>query len=441
MREIDYCDSKRITMLLQLVAEISQAQEPAEVLRAFTHRWTQLHGRTGYVSLSCRSVAPGQYRITRLLPKASGARMVANDPWSNMDAMEVHEGGLLGKIVSGGVPMLMTDLDVRDDPVIGDALSGYRTLMAIPLFDRGRAMNWSIELLPQADAFTVKDLEDALLRNNLVGGTVRQVLTAKKLRAANKLIQEEVERIAAVQRALLPEELPQIPGFKLARSYQTFDRAGGDLYMIEPLLSDPGDSSSDPDGRWIIFMADVSGHGPAAAVMMAIVHTLVVAYPRRLDNAGELLDYLNSQLCAKRLNQAFVTAFAGIIEPNSRRMSYSCAGHPPPIWRKPRSNGQIDIEQLDAVGGLPLGIMCNESYAQAAIKFEPNQALALYTDGIIDTRNKDRKFFGIEGVVGAMRCCEGDPACAVQTIQQMVLQHEDGHRPEDDQTLLLLYVE
>ncbi len=456
MRFHDYPDNKRLPVLMDLVSDLSKANDPSEVLRAFGMGWSKLAGSSGYISLSCRGLEPGEYRITRMLALGDIEKNSGEALWQPSGEKPIHTAGLLGEIVSRGRPMIVHDLDVKDDPVLGDSISEYCSLTATPLFDGGKILNWAINLSTDPIAHTEKELEDVLLRSNLVGGTVRHVQTAKKLREVHQRIKDEVEQIAKIQQALLPEKLPDIPGVTIAAQYQTYDQAGGDIYTFHPLGTGLGHTVKKPDGRWAIFIGDVSGHGPAAAVVMAMVESMLATYPMTPDTTGQVLDYLNKHLCAKRIFSTFVTAFHALYDPATRTLTYSRAGHPPPLWRKPCSNvtdtgkpdgmdglggGKAEVTELDAIGGLPLGIMPEETYEDASIILEPGQTLTLYTDGIPETRSPDGTFFGTEGIINAMLECDGEAECAVETILQHVRKHEAGGRPQDDQTLVVMRVD
>jgi sigma-B regulation protein RsbU (phosphoserine phosphatase) len=449
MRILDFPDNKRLPVLLDLVSDLSKANDPSEVLRAFGIGWSKLAGSSGYISLSCRGLEPGEYRITRMLELGDIEANPGDALWQPSGEKPIRTGGLLGEIVSRGRPLIVQDLDIKDDPVLGDAIADCRSLTATPLFDNGKVLNWAISLSSDPAVHTEKVLEDVLLRSNLVGGTVRHVQTAKKLREVHQRIKDEVEKIANIQRALLPEKLPDIPGVSIAATYQTYDQAGGDIYTFHPLGTGLGHTANKPDGRWAIFIGDVSGHGPAAAVVMAMVESMLSSYPMTPDTTGQVLDYLNKHLCAKRIYSTFVTAFHALYDPATRTLTYSRAGHPPALLRKPRSDdagassgaADIDMVELDVVGGLPLGIMAEESYEDATIVLEPGQTLTLYTDGITETRAPGGEFFGTEGIISALKVCSGEADCAVDTIMEHVRKHEAGGRPEDDQTIVVMRVQ
>lgn len=440
MRILDFPNNQRLPMLLRLVSDLSKADDPSDVLRAFGQGWTELSGEMGYISLSCRGLESGEYRITQKLLHDEIARAHGEVKWRPSHDLPIHAGGLLGQIVEGGKPVIIQDLQNHSDPVLGDELQPYQSLTAVPLYDGGKPLNWSISLSHDKAKHTEKELEDVVLRSNLVGGTVRHVQTAKKLREVHQRIKDEVQKIADIQQALLPEKLPDIPGITLAARYQTYDEAGGDLYSFHPLGTGIRHTIKKPDGRWAIIIGDVSGHGPAAAVVMAMVESMLSSYPITPDTTGQVLEYLNQHLCAKRIFSTFVTAFHALYDPATRKLTYSRAGHPPPMWRKPTTNGQVDVDELGTVGGLPLGIMPEETYEDATIQLEPGQTLTLYTDGIPETRSPDGEFFGNEGIQNALRECSGEADCAVDSIMNHVRKHEAGQRPQDDQTLIVMKV-
>ena len=440
MRILDFPDNKRLPILTELVSNLSKATDPSEVLRAFGRGWAKLNGPSGYISMSCRGLEPGEYRITRMLVHDDIDRVHQESLWRPSDQLPVHTGGLLGEIVRRGKPLLVQDLDMQDDPVLGDAIAGYRVLIATPLYDGGEVLNWAINLHHDPSAYTEKELEHALMRSNLVGGTVKHVQTAKKLREVHQRIKDEVKKIAGIQRALLPERLPEIPGLSLAARYLTYDEAGGDLYSFHALGTGLSHLEQAPDGRWAIIIGDVSGHGPAAAVVMAMVMSILASYPMTPDTVGPVLAYLNKHLCAKRIYGTFVTLFHALYDPKTLKLTYARAGHPPPLWRKPIGDGTVEVEQLDAVGGLPLGIMPDECYEDATIELRPGQTLALYTDGIPETRSPDGTFFATEGIARALCDCTGQADCAVDTVMSHVRKHEAGERPQDDQTLIVMRV-
>src|SRR5262249_558922 len=121
--------------------------------------------------------------------------------------------------------------------------------------------------------------------------------------------------------SLLPAPLPTIPTLDLATHYQPSQRAGGDYFDFFPL----------PAGKWGIFIADVSGHGSPAAVLMAVTHCIAHTHPRPPQPPPKVLNYLHRHLATlyTRQNENFITAFYGVYDPSNRTLTYACAGHNP----------------------------------------------------------------------------------------------------------------
>jgi phosphoserine phosphatase RsbU/P len=439
MHCLDISGSERVATIMELVAALSRAEDPREVLRIFSQGMVKLNGPRGYVSLSTRGLKPGQYRITRLLSNEGDESLDSFDPWSTQNEMPIHTGGFFGEIIRQAYPEVIHHFHLENDPVVGNKLAGYRSMMAVPIFDQGEPLNWAVFLLPEPEPFTISGLEESIVRSNLVGGTVRKVLMMQELRDAKRRIEREVEQIARIQRSLLPENMPTITGLKIAASYQTFATAGGDYYDFLPLRRIEVTGEPDPNGPWGIIIADASGHGPAAAVVMAMLHAILHAYPSIPDGPAEVLEHVNRHMSAKRIEGSFVTAFFAVYDPLSRVLTYARAGHNPPLLKNPGSGGKVT--SLDAVGGIPLGILSDTSYENHTVTLESEQTLILYTDGITEASCPDGRMFGQEGLESVLTDCTGRPDCVISSVNTALTEHEGCIQPKDDQTLVAISVE
>jgi sigma-B regulation protein RsbU (phosphoserine phosphatase) len=240
--------------------------------------------------------------------------------------------------------------------------------------------------------------------------------------------------VGELQRALLPRVLPQIAGLEAAVSYEPSGRAGGDLYdffSLDESDNDPGDAEAAPS-RWCVFIGDATGHGLAAAVVMAIVQSVLHAHPIGIVGPANLLVHANRQLCRKNIH-GFVTAFLGIYEPLSRRLTYVNAGHPPPLLRRWPDAGVL---ALNAVASYPLGIDASETFKEASVQIEPGDTVLLYTDGITEASGAQGELFGQDRLTSVM-CIGGDrPVELIERLRAAVRAHERGQTPKDDQTLV-----
>ena len=256
----------------------------------------------------------------------------------------------------------------------------------------------------------------------------------------NRKLDAEVDRIASIQRALLPAELPQVNGLDMVVSYETFDRAGGDMYAFIR----EGDEPHAPIG---VLIADVSGHGPAAAVVMALLRGALWSLPDRaavLQRPSLALAYLNQQLCDTPIEASFVTAFMAVYDPQQHTLTYARAGHPPPLRRTQRNN-HISIDTLDGEGGVPLGVLEGEVYPDHQADIEPGQTLVLFTDGITETRAGDSRssggvgeMFGVQGIEAVLRQANQSAQQTTDALLTAATRHLAGAKPGDDQTVVVM---
>ena len=435
---LDTVGNDRIQIIMELVGDLSRAETADGVLTSFARGMQRLKHSEAYMSLSTRGLGPGRYRITRMALDGDLDAMRSTRPWASPQSIDVHTGGFLGQLIRTAYPTVIHHLDLRDDPVLGDALAPFRALMAVPLFDQGEPLNWAIHLSRDPSGFDLHELEDRILQDNLVGGTVRTVLMAHELHRMNEQVHREVERIADIQRTLLPERMPEIEGIRLAAHYATFDRAGGDYYDFLPLRCrehlEPGEYH--PDHPLGIMIADASGHGPAAAVIMAMLHSILHASAESPEGPAEVLRHINHHLCRKRIEGSFVTAFFGVYDPATRRFTYARAGHNPPLLKQPGVGGAVS--RLDAVGGIPLGVLPDAAYEEHTQHLEHGHAVVLYTDGITEAFDAEQHMFGVEGIERALEQCTGQPDCVVSSIMTALEAHQGDVRPSDDQTLVVM---
>jgi sigma-B regulation protein RsbU (phosphoserine phosphatase) len=227
--------------------------------------------------------------------------------------------------------------------------------------------------------------------------------------------------------------VPQIAGLEVATSYEPTGRAGGDSYDFFPLGQDRADGTANP-ARWCMLIGDASGHGLAAAVVMAIVQAVLHAHPAGVHGPATLLMHANRQLCDKQLG-GFFTAFLAIYEPASRRLTYANAGHPPPLL-KLASDGSI--RALDDVGSYPLEIDEAEKFEEATLTLEPGDSVLLYTDGITEVSNPVVGQFSQERLTRVFDSGGGgSPAEVIDRLRAAVHAHQQGQPAPDDQTLVL----
>src|SRR4051812_375787 len=373
---------EELAIIDRTMKAISDVTDPEAFVTAYFDNIGSLIPGNDYVSISRRNVAPPFYLITR-----SSRFKEHFNPWTQRDRLPRMSGGLLGEIVYANEPVIIDDIPARlkaDDPA-HFYLEGFQSLVALPHYEANQGINVTCMLAPAG-----REMDKAVIpmlhwQSGLFGRGTTNLVLRNQLGDALKALDRELQVVGEIQRSLLPPELPKIPGFDIASYYQTSARAGGDYYDFFPLST----------GACGVFIADVSGHGTPAAVFMAITHAIAHTQPGTHTPPASLLEYLNHHLARTYTRDgSFVTAFYAVLDPTSRTLTYSRAGHNPPRLLRA---GQII--SIDESGALPLGILDEQPYAESTMILEQNALLLLYTDGITEASpptkpNQSRRLFG-----------------------------------------------
>ena len=433
MRSVSTANDPRIAILVEAMREVSRETEPTEVLYVFASRLHKIRPVELFVSVSTRGLGPGEYKITRMFRTAEmyegDAPHDQANPWRDWDSLPTHRGGFIGDIIERGDPQLYHDLSITGDPALGDEVSDMGSAIAIPLFDGGEALNWTVQFLCEPDGFTLEHVEQALLTANLFGNATRNLVALKQVRELHRQLEQQFEDVARVQQMLLPKRLPRIPGLTIATSYLTSEHAGGDYY----------DFFEFPDGRWGILIADVSGHGAGAATVMAMLHAILHGYRGPETSPAAVLAYANDRLMAAELEGMFVTAFFAVYDPRTGMLDYSRSGHNPP---RLKSGDAGDVRSLEDAATVPLGLFREYDAVSATVRLRPGDTVVLYTDGITEAFGPggaaDHDMFGVERLDAALVQCSGEPECVVDSVHGALYEHTRSLDRDDDQTLVAI---
>jgi sigma-B regulation protein RsbU (phosphoserine phosphatase) len=418
---------EELAIIDRTMKAISGVTDPEELVGAYWNGIGELIPIEDYLAVSRRNTEPPFYFITR-----SSRFTEQFNPWTQRDRLPHLSGGILGEIAYANRPMFIEDLPGRlgaDDPA-WFYLQGFQSLIALPQYDAGEGLNVTMMLLPPGLLIDKSIIPVLHWQSGLFGRGTQNLVLRNQLAAALGALERELQVVGDIQRSLLPPELPAIPGFEVAAHYLTSARAGGDYYDFFPLAK----------GGWGLFIADVSGHGTPAAVLMAITHAIAHSQPDTHKPPAALLEYLNRQL-ARSYTRAgtFVTAFYAVLDPPSRTLKYSRAGHNPPrLVRRGR------VQALDDAGSLPLGIDEGQGFSQAVVTLERGDLLILYTDGITEAMapvhgHGPPRLFGVDRLDAvALECGESSAQSCIARIRSAVAAFCENAPATDDQTLIAI---
>ena len=425
MDVIELSGDPRFPRLMELVPALQKCRTPHEALVRFCRHLKESYPAYAHLALSTKGLPQGQYRIWGLIADDGREYIEPVDPWERLD-LPVLQGGILGELTARQVPQLVRELDWA--PGVDRRLSQYRELIAAPLPDEQLPVNWYVRLSRQSGRLMRVDLEQCMPRLGLAAALFGSIQVSHELARAQRYINAEVERMARIQRALLPASIPTIPGLRINVSYKTYARVGGDFYDVFPL--------GGPTDPWCILIGDASGHGPSAAVVAAIIQAVLEDCARDAVGPADLMGKLNRRLCRKRIDGSFVTAFLAFYCPEHRTLAYASAGHPAPLL------GDVDgaCAQLESGRNPPLGIEEKLSFTQHTASLRAGQDLVLFTDGVSEAADPDGNEFGIEGIRASLEARDQDGSL-IDRLRTNLREHRRGRPLGDDQTILTIHVE
>jgi phosphoserine phosphatase RsbU/P len=232
-------------------------------------------------------------------------------------------------------------------------------------------------------------------------------------------IRKELEVAKRMQLSILPAGFPNSANFRVAARYVPMNSVAGDFYDF--IVAD--------DNQAGLLIADVSGHGVPAALIASMVKVAATSQRTNAADPARLLTGMNAVLCGNTQDQ-FVTAAYVHLDSNSRKLSYSAAGHPPMLLL--RKGNVLEITE----NGLMLAAFDYATYTNATRPLEPGDRLLLYTDGVIEAGNASGEFFGQETLAQLLRqTVELPPSTASDRIISAVQQW--SALQDDDLTVLI----
>ena len=334
------------------------------------------------------------------------------------------------KLAAGSYDLLLLDLNYARDTTSGR--EGLELLAEVhardPLLPVVVMTGWgSIEMAVEAmrrgaRSFVHKPWDNASLSSAIR----REVEDGRAARHAERRASREQADAQAMQRALLPASLPDVPGCGLAARWSPASAFGGDCYDVLPLSAT----------RLAISVADVCGKGLAAALLMSNLQASVRAFATSDCTPAQLAANVNASLLRNGGLRRFVTFFYGVYDSATRELTFANAGHNPPIVVG--ADGRV---RRLAAGGMVLGVFEATTVEQQHVHLTPGDRLVLFTDGIVEAEGPGNEEFGdgrLSGIVVRRRA-----ATAAALVDRIFAEVTDfaGGPLQDDATVVVLAVE
>lgn len=223
-----------------------------------------------------------------------------------------------------------------------------------------------------------------------------------KAEAEKAQLESEMAAAREIQRVMVPEEPPEIPGYKLESTYRPAAEVGGDFFQVIPLAS----------GRTLVVIGDVSGKGLRAAMIVSMIVGMLRSATGFSEEPAVLLGELNRGLCG-RTDGGFATCLMVRLDANGE-LTIANAGHPSPY---------INGAEIPFAGSVPLGLVPESTYAQANVEMQQGDVAILMTDGVAEAQDAQRVLLGFSRVESLLR--EGADAKTVANTAQEFGQQDD----------------
>jgi sigma-B regulation protein RsbU (phosphoserine phosphatase) len=237
-------------------------------------------------------------------------------------------------------------------------------------------------------------------------------------------LEREMELAADIQRQILPDGVPDVPGFELVGWNRPARHVGGDYYDLLPMGEE----------RVILTLGDVSGKGMPAALMVSILHSALRLMLDRLEFGAGLLERLNRHVLESSAPNKFITLLVAELDRGTGRLRYLNAGHNPAVVIT--AGGAC--RQLPS-SGLPVGLMANATYHLGELDLAPGDLLCIYSDGITECADPDGEELGLERLVELLVEHHDQPLAQIlAAIDETTTAFAQGQPQGDDQTVVLL---
>lgn len=411
----------KLRMLLDITKKISRSLDLQEVLNLVMDTLDSLipYDAAGIFLLECvdqNLVPDGEEPCTF---KAEAVRGYDIDELYDLH-LKLGEG-FLGSVALSGMPIISND--VRSDPVYVNARDRTRSEMIAPIISNDEVIGCFDLESDELNAYSADDLEVLMLLASQVAIIIEKVELHEQL-VEKKRLQGQLEVARQVQLELLPPNDPALEGFDISAYNFPTEEVSGDYYDWVRIYED----------QIGIVIADVSGKGVPAAILMAFLRASLraashIGYATHISMAK-----VNYLLWESIERNQFVTGFYGILDASNKTLAYSNAGHNPPLLIK--ANGET---RFIYSGEQPLGMFQHTRYHEYHVVMDPGDVFVLYTDGATEAQSPTGEEFGRDRLVEAVKRSLDKPAREmIASIQMAVLEWTASAGATDDVTFFVI---
>src|SRR6202051_992836 len=332
--------------------------------------------------------------------------------------LKIGKEGMVGYVASTG--QMRYAPDVRKDEYYMACEHATLSEVAIPLHVGQRLVGVFTASHTELDAFPRQQLRLLQALCDHVAVAVHNARRFQSVHAERETMNREAQEARLMQQALLPKSSPYIPGFVISGLSVPAGAVGGDWYDFLPF----------PDGRLGLVLADVSGKGTAAALLMSATRGMLRSLAEACCTPGEVLTKLNQLLLDDFPAGKFVTLIYAVLDPTTRNVTFANSGHLHPFFIDDQGAHFLVTER-----GLPLGISCGD-YSETEVNLSEGSRLVFYSDGITEAENREDQEYGLNRRSHHAR----RPGASAVSIVDDVRSFVNGSVVRDDATVVFVGV-
>lgn len=330
--------------------------------------------------------------------------------------LKIGKDGMVGYVAATG--QMRYAPDVRKDPYYMACEPDTLSEVAIPLHVEGKLVGVFTASRPHLDGFPSDELRLLQALCSHVAVAVRNARRFQQERQQRERMSSEAREARTIQQALLPKSSPYIPGFCVSGLSVPAGEVGGDWYDYIDL----------DDGRWGLVLADVSGKGTAAALLMSATRGILRSLAAASCSPREVLAKLNRMLVEDFPSGRFVTMVYGVLDPGKRTLTLANAGHLRPLLVE---DGRVRF--LDSEKGMPLGLGFGD-YSEAEVTLAPGSRLVFYSDGITEAADPQEEEYGADRLAAHALCSQASSESILEDVRAFA----NGAGLQDDATVILI---
>ncbi len=293
-----------------------------------------------------------------------------------------------------------------------------RSHVDIPLYHQGKIIGLLNAQHYEVDAFTIEDLQTLSALASHIPIAIINSRMFETIENQKKLILNELSEAREVQKSLFPKKNPEIEGLSFTAICEPSYKVGGDWY----------DYIYFPDGRIGVVIADVSGKGLSAALLMSSTKMIFKHVAMSIPSPSEVLKKVNRILMPDIPSTRFITLLYLVLDPKSKEIVFSNAGHMNPVLINSDGTSIINLEP-----GFPLGI-AESNYSEQKLSFEKGDKIFLYSDGVTDAINIIGESFDIERILNHF----SQQGNNIQSLNKEIKNFSLNSPQVDDITMLMI---